>query len=332
MPSLRHWPALIVLCGLLLFVFLDSPLVRHAAVLGLGHCSLQQYAGAPLAPDFLAFGSSRVRHGISPEEINRASHGRLSNNYNIGRAKLSAMRDYLLLRDLVDRGVRPRVVFVELDLDALRPQSGVQPIRLPPHAAMLKYSDLGLLQQAYPDLDVSTRARLTVLEALSKVQGALAALVTGAPLRALLDEQAPAPRDCRARKPMRWGLKYWERRLGRPAADGEPPNPLETRPFQVSPDSPAARQVLFFMARIRELCRQHGIGLVVARHGAIYEPALTPSAVEEVRLLVPEFIQPPPELVRRTWAGFDDRAHMGHDARMLYSHWLTSQLLERAAP
>lgn len=91
--------------------------------------------------------------------------------------------------------------------------------------------------------------------------------------------------------------------------------------------SAAARQVLHLLQQIRALCGQHGIVLLVARQGADREPALAPPVVDALKALVPEFVQPPEDLVRSTWGRFADATHMGPDARALYSRWLAEQVL-----
>jgi hypothetical protein len=321
---MRLWPIVLLAAGLFFLLYIDAPNMRHAAVLGLGNCSVQQYYGIPANPDFLALGSSRVRQGIAPEEIGAESNGRLTRNYNLGRSGLSSPRDYIVLRDLLERGVRPRAVYFELDLNALLRSTDVRLLRVPQYVALLKYSDLYLLQKAQPNMNSVERAQLTALTGLEKLRGAIVAFASGAPFGSAIPV-GQAPHHCRPQDVTAPGIGQRLRAHIKRAQEPE----TDRQMLQLTPDSAEARQVLFFLAGVRALCQQYGIALVVARPGAIGEPGLGAADEAAVKALAPEFVQPPRELAREIWADFDDETHMGSAARVRYTRWLAKVLMER---
>lgn len=327
---MKRIPITVLLLAAAFLASLDSTLVRHASVLGMSECSVRQWLSVPDRLDVAAFGSSRVRAGLSPDAIAQASAGALRSNVNFGRSGLSAMRSYVMLRDLVERGARPRFVFLEVDLEALQTSEPHAAIRPGAQAAFLRYADLASVLEIDGGLGPVGKARLLALTTLDKVRESIIPVLRGA---ALLDAVRPVD------QPVRTCLLANEFALGERgsrelAAQREAMLALHhDRERSYAPGHPRAfqrAQELYYLARIRELLATHGAGLVVARHGAAYEPPLSPAAVAAVRVDVPEFAQPPASLVRATWPTFLDASHLGPDGRAAYSAWLARRLLAPA--
>jgi len=319
------WPKAVLLAALAFLLCLDLAPVRHAVVVGMGDCAVRQFVHLPGHVDMMALGSSRVRAAVSTQAIAAASGGVMSANFNLGRSGLSAMRSYVTLRDTLDRGVRPRVVVLEIDLDALQRRDADGRVRLPLHAAIMRWHDIGLLLDLHSDLSTVERWRLVLLAAAAKVRGAIIPMLGGAPVTGQLGIDAPVA-DCQA------GLDAEQARQGvTELAERRRTAQAALREIALAPaDAPARREELFFVERVRALCLAHGIGLVVVRPGAAYEPVLSPRALADVRALVPEFDEPPAALVQAAWAEFLDASHMGPGARERYSVWLTGRMLEAA--
>ena len=317
------WPVAVLLAALAFLLCVDLTPVRHAAVVGLGGCAVRQITRLPPRVDVVALGSSRVRAGISPAVLTLASGAELAVNMNLGRSGLSAMRSYVTLRDALEQGMRPRFVVFEIDLDALQRADRPGPVRLPLHAGIMRWRDIDLLLQLHHDLPAIDRARLQLLGAAAKVRGAIIPVLGAAPVIGQLGDGALVV-DCQA------GLDAEQARQGAgELAERRGLVPAAAREFSLAPpEAQERRQELFFIDRARELCHEHGIRLVVVRPGAAYEPALSPSALAVVRALVPEFDEPPAEIVEATWSGFLDAYHMGPSARERYSAWLAGRLMQ----
>lgn len=321
----RVWPKVVLLATVAFMLCIDFTTVRHAAVVGMGNCAVRQFVRLPETVDVLALGSSRVRAGISPAIMSSASGGALSANFNLGRSGLSAMRSYVTLRDALERGVRPRFVYLEIDIDALaRTEDRLQ---LPMHSAIMRWRDIGLLLELHSDFTPIERLRLRLLAAAAKVRGAILPVLGGAPLTGLLGGNGPVL-GCQdgldAVQARRGASELAERRLIVPAVARE----LDLAPAE----SRARREELYFVDRVRALCRKHGIRLLVARPGAAYEPALSERSLQQVRALVPEFDEPPADVVKASWGGFLDAYHMGPLARERYSAWLAARFMQAPGP
>lgn len=70
---------------------------------------VRESAGRPL---ILAFGSSRVETGLQPDVLNEPGDGPLV--FNFGLTGAAPIQEWLAFRRLLDDGVRPRTVFIEI--------------------------------------------------------------------------------------------------------------------------------------------------------------------------------------------------------------------------
>lgn len=316
------WIGLIFALGISFLGYIDSPRVRHGSVLGLGSCSVKQYYMIPEKPDLLTFGSSRVRQGISPESIKTASKGQINSVYNLGRSGISTHREFIILRDLLEKGIRPRAVFIELDIDSLLSENDSKFRYIPENAVFMKYSDLRLLLESSPALTHNEELRMIALSYLEKIRGAIATFVSGAPFTIITHRSSP-PTHCRVPKTSTINLGQHIRARIHQAHE----TVTSTRPTQNPSNTKTAQRTLFFINKIRALCKDNGISLIIARPGAVDEVPLSAEQEAIIRATVPEFVQPADQIVRRTWNGFDDETHMGHHARVVYSTWVAELLL-----
>jgi hypothetical protein len=314
---------------------LDAAVLRQASVVGMGECSIRQFLSLPRDIDFLALGSSRVRSGISTQAMERASGGVLRNNFNFGRSGMSAMRSYITLRDVIERGARPRVVFMEVDLDAFQDVNTSSPIKMPANAAFMKYSDVELMLEYPEGLSTLSAMRLRLLTWLDKVRGSIIPMLALDPLSGQLrSPRTPVPScqepaDFEQTRPGKQEMEALRHRLSERSADFA----VSTREMrQGSATSPKRQQELFFVAKARELARGLGVTFLVARHGSAYEPPLSRGAVAQIRLEIPEFVQAPDSVIRESWKDFVDIPHMGPVAREQYSAWLAEYIVNVTKP
>lgn len=330
---MRWLPVAVLAVAAAFLTTLDAVAVRQASVVGMGKCSVRQLLNLPQRIEFIALGSSRVRAGISTEAIEHTLGSAPSSAFNFGRSGLSTLRSYITLRDAMDRGVRPRYVFLEVDLDALQDAQDASPIKMPVNAAFMKYADTALMLELPEGRSSLSIARLCLLTLLDKIRGSVIPVLSMDPLWATLQPGAAPVASCQA------GADFERTERGERALDALRRNlPARgaaddhaVREYRAGANGSAARQQeLLFVGKVRELAHAHGATLLVARHGQAYEPPLSESAIEAVHRDVPEFVQAPADVVRATWADFLDATHMGPQARVIYSTWLAG-LMSRPA-
>lgn len=327
---MRVWPVSLIILAFSFLSSLDSILVRHAAVIGMAKCSVEQVVNMPSQVDLLALGSSRVLEGISTSTIEAASHGTIRRSFNLGRTDLSALRSYVILRDILERGIKPTIVFVEVNINALMDGGSQDQVKIPPHSAIMKFSDIGVLVESHKELGNVELHRLKVLAIFEKVRGSIIPILSGVPVLAWLRAGKQPISDCMdtySEKQLRIGQEQLEKHRLAYLSTHRVGKPIETDYRPRATVSASWRQELFFLEKIRALCQARGIALVVSRHWRAYEPPLSDSALAEIKTLIPEFEYPPKDLIRHTWAYFRDVAHMGPKAREIYSEWLTSRLM-----
>lgn len=332
---MRIVPVAVLALAAVFLLSLDATVVRQASVVGMGDCSIRQFVNLPQNVDLLALGSSRVRTGISTEAIVQASGGRLRSNFNFGRSGLSALRSYITLRDAVDRGVRPRFIFMEVDLDALQDTNVSSPIKMPGNVAFMKYADLGVMLEAPHELRMSAKTRLYLLTLLDKVRGSIIPVLAMDPLWGHFRAPGPPVASCQDRADSditERGRAELEAVRQRELVRNQDTRSMHRAFRPGAAESPLRQQELLFIGKVRELARKLGAVLVVARQGSAYEAPLSDDAIAQIRRDTPEFAQPPDDVVRASWAHFTDAAHMGPRAREIYSAWLAQRLLTVASP
>src|SRR5688572_23352902 len=105
--------------SLAFLVWIDTSYVRYTIESDRGNCSIWQIIRLPRDVDAIAIGSSRVRRGFDPKFVVSLDDGRLRSVYNLGRRGRDVIRNYVMFRDLLERGVRPKFAYIEINIDAL---------------------------------------------------------------------------------------------------------------------------------------------------------------------------------------------------------------------
>jgi hypothetical protein len=326
------WPAL-VLFSLSLFLFWSNqPRFRHGFVAEIQTCSVLQLAQLPKGADFLAIGSSRVLMGLQPETVEAASAGHVLNVYNLGRVRRSIERSYSIFRDLLEAGLRPRYVFLEVSQDRLAARSRDE-LPLPRDAAFLRYGDAFHYLEALPGIPWVERVHFAVRHIIRKMDMSIRHVFSGAALEHSLIQQDSAPKVCR-------GDESFLVAPGHARAIAHQKRIFQARhgDLSIAVDdsfrtgrSQRTDVELYFIELVRELARQHDVTLLVGMYWRAFQPPLSERALVELRELVPELVYPPPELVRSSWDGFVDKGHMDAPARHLYSEWLGQLLAQRGS-
>ena len=314
---------LVFLGGVLWLV--ETPFARNTVVGNTGDCGAQQLELLPREVTFLAFGSSRVRAGLSAELVEDYSDGALAPAYNLGRSGINIVRTYRMLRDLLDRGVRPAVIYVEVDLLALA-SGPSRPVAKPRQdVGVLTFGDIiattALLPETTP---ATTRVHVATLAVLQKLRSELVLLLSGRFARNYVAMPSEAQRVC-------WRTYYDERtRRKRQAVKAqrdafvEEYGELETAlrsDVRIGTGWRAERE-LHYLDRIRELAEANDIALIVGRHWRAYEPPLSDESIAAIKARIPEFEFPSQQVVRESWRHFLDRTHMFKKARAAYTRWL----------
>ncbi len=330
----RWIPPGLVLLALSAFIWWsDQPRFRHAFVAELQTCSVHQLAHLPESTDFVALGSSRVLMGFDPEALEQASGGLVHHAYNLGRVRRSVERSYRILRDVVDAGIRPQFVLVELSQDRL---SGRAQGRLPVlrSAGFMRYSDAWMYLQAVPSMPLLERLHFVVLNQLRKLDSSVKHALSAQAWKHVFGS-APQAADkvCLGdasfltapdhERAIAHQKRIYQQRFGDLGTAFD-----DTFRWRAS----ARTEVeLYFLQRMRALAAKHGMTVLVGVHWRAFQPPLSPRAIDEIRSRIPEFVYPPAEVVRSSWAGFVDKGHMDAPARRLYSEWLGSVLTDIAA-
>lgn len=326
--SLRLIPplAVILLCvGFLIWI--DRPEYRYALAGNARECSAYQLINLPESVDFVAIGSSRVRRGIDSELLMQKSKGLISDAYNLGRPGRSALRNLRVLRDILGRPNDLKFAFVEIDVDLLFSNRKDGGLGFGPASAFLSHADIPDVYAHSLD-NPALQAFATARFEYDKIRYSLVGLFSGLIWDTYQSLDQPAPRACWqpnfdkvfsgkiARERNTWRRRY---------------DDLQTATIQESiKNSFIVKQQLELLDEIRQLASEHNITFLVSRQGAAYEPPLSNETVEAIKAIIPEFVYPPQNLVRRTWKHFADNHHYDTEARNMYTKWLARQFVKAA--
>jgi len=334
MRAERWIPPGLVLLALSAFLWWsDQPRFRHAFVAELQACSVQQLAHLPKSTDFVALGSSRVLMGLDPHVLEQASGGLVHDAYNLGRVRRSVERSYRTLRDVVDAGIRPQFILLELSQDRLSGRTRTR-LPVPRDAGYMRYSDAWMYLQAMPSMPLPERLHFVVLNQLRKLESSVKhAFSASAWQHVFSDTPKAVDKVCLGdasfltasehKRAIAHQKRIYQHRFG----------DLDTAfddTFRWG-ESVRTEVELYFLQRVRALAAQHGMTVVVGVHWRAFQPPLSPRAIDELRSRIPEFVYPPEEVVRSSWEGFVDKGHMDAPARRLYSEWLGSVLIDTAS-
>ncbi len=328
----RALSALLPLCLLATLAaciaFSDAVGFRHSFVFNSPSCAVRQVRHLPEHTDFIAIGSSRVRRGIDMGLLEADPDLELRGAFNFGRPGRNPARNLAMLQDILDRGIRPGHIYVEIDLDALASVDDGLALPVMRDASFLTWQHLwsmSLSPQSRPWLE---RLHLGLRHLHAKLNGAIVNTVSGQYLGLQKLKTGPHERVC------------WRDSFDTPTATNQFRKARGKQQFEARfGDLSQAWDQEFVPGRgwrfeteldqlqkLRELARSHGIGLVISRHWAAYQPPLTPQSIERIQALVPEFVYPDESLVRSSWDGFFDQSHMDSPARAQFTNWLIEQL------
>lgn len=316
------WPWGVLLIVLLIGLIADSTPVRHSGTPSMGRCGVNQFENLPLHPSVIAFGSSRVREGIDPFALDVALHSIGEPSVNVGRTGLSSMRSFVMLRDVLARGVRPHAVVFEIDLQALEGGVPGNPISAPQFAAYMTWKDVVHVAAPFSELSELNRLRLIALTAMAKFGGSVIALLGAGPLHTW--DAAALQMHCRSAAYDLMLVNAANLRNGLTSkttpTKGTAP-PLVT---QAGLRSPNALQELYYIGLARALCKSQRITFVAIRPKMRGELPLSKASLDELLNVVPEFREPSADEASKMEPGYADDKHMGAPARDLYSKWLAS--------
>lgn len=325
----RLGAALAALTGVMLIVSADWPAVRFASVGNSQDCAARQLIDLPQQIDVAVLGSSRIRRGISPDQLSEELGQGLSGVYNFGRPGRQIRRSESNISYLLDTGRTPKVVVLEADIDLFRFE-GSGKWNLPdPEAGYLKYSELFNLVP--PDLE-QDYGNLWSKAIKAKIGQTVALHVTGLTTKVQRARRIPNHTVC-------WMNRYDRetdtKRLSRErkaeemtAQFGNVETAFDDR--FIGADSVAAQMELASIERVRARLGAVGARLIVIRPNGYSEPPLSDAVVQKLQALIPEFVVPPTDLTRTLGKTNIDEAHFGLEGRTLFTHWLAGVIKQEA--
>jgi hypothetical protein len=327
--TLRALPiAGLLTCGVFLLIS-DFVWYRHNLVRNAHACHVRQIVRFPQDSAFILLGSSRVRRGIDPKEVEAASGGVLRHGMNLARPSNGIARNFSILQDVYARQAKPRVVFLEIDLDSLTAASAAESIRTYKvgRFSPVRQSNY-LLEFTALDWFPDPVRLLAVAQLYTYRLGYLITILfDGKLLESLRQLQRPASDIC-------WLRMFGPRRLTPHEAARTTSVPVGAAPS--TPTSPRLRddwalhRELVYLREIRSLVGKHGGVLVISRVPKRSDGPLTQSSLARIHSVIPEFIYPPADLLTRLAPFYKDSRHFDAVARQQYSRWLAGVLVERS--
>ncbi len=314
----------IIIVGTVAVAGFDHAAVRYPAVsVNARSCVFGQMMGMPEDAAVLLFGTSRVDRGLLPDVMSEEL-GDGEAVYNLGRPDGHMYRHVLMLRDLLERGVRPKVVVFELEIANFFAH-GDQAVAHYPYAATLKWADI---RQA-ADRWLLPRRLPLVSEgqiALSKLSDGIELTIGRAPFDALAAAGKPAAVRCVLRsfyKVTEGGERQKaEAYAAVMAAHPEWPNAWGNA-TPVWTTMPAISELETARA-VEKLAGQYGFQLILFRMPPY--AGLAPSAALRSQMAqeIPEFVFASDELYRLPPEDFMDAHHLSRSGAAKVSRWLAS--------
>ncbi len=312
----------------------ETPSMRFASVRNSHSCSATQLRNIPKDADAFFIGSSRIRRGISAEAVESHSEGALESAWNLGRPSRQALRSYSIVAQLVKRDIKPKVVVVEVDLNAIRLDDPKGWTWKQDEAGFLSFGEIFNLPGNAFTQTPGPGFALIADGFRKKLKQMVQLHLTGTSLKVFSQRNDPAQRVCwnegfdvQKQAKLKKQTKQYKEVV---EVFGDPSTSFDTR-FRED-DSPRRRVELEALSHIRQLARANGIHLVVIRPQAFAEPPLSSDVVSRIQALIPEFRYPPEALVRELSDKHIDRSHFGPEGRELYSKWLAETILGELSP
>jgi hypothetical protein len=329
------WPALVLAALFLFLVWADTPGFRHGIVQGQQACAVNQILSLPPEADFIVIGSSRARQGVDPKLLKDASEGRIRMPMNFARNGKGAARHFTLLDDLLARGARPTSVLFELDIDRLMSIEQPNSIPVPHDIGFQSFATVFESFFVHPQRPVVERLHNVALKVLLKTRSALVYVLSGDAVshqyQAFKSDGVAAV--CRpesvVRRPVhvrryQISIEKFDKLFGPSRATAEDDR------FSLG-NTLHAQIELFYLRKMRSIADKHQVQLLVTRLWRAGQPPLSEQSLARIRAIIPEFIYPPAEHVRDSWANFLDASHLDPTGREAYSRWLAEEVSRRAS-
>lgn len=315
-------------------VSLEDPEFRFGSAGNARQCLANQIINMPEDPDIVLLGSSRLRRGVSPEQMVEDLGGDLK-VYNLGRSGFSTPRSYVLLRTLYDKGARPSVVVVEAELEAMRGVFARDKVRQRADwkvdsAAALGFRDMLDIPRSVFDAGVFGQMAFVGAGIARKIEMGIEQTLTGERVKVApgqpvdtvcMLKRFDAPDDKRLARQERAKKQY---ETAQAEVFGDLDTALDDR-HDIAENS-YTRAELAYLQRIRDLVDAHGGELLVVRLFPFRSPPISDTVRTRLTELVPEHRSPPESLYREVADMFADVTHFNRQGREIYTRWLSTEI------
>lgn len=321
-----------ILAVLSLALLFSDTMVFRALMAKEFECSFAQIKNMPADADFLAMGSSRVQIAIDPDLLQERSES-IDHAFNLAKVGSSPERNYSWLKSLLQKGLRPKAVYVEVDLRQVGNLQSRPKWKRSAYAPMASYA-VQFEQVNFYQLSVLEDFYIVSDSIIKKLDASAAILTGGRLLQAARADfkNNNAPNACvvksfshkRKKKSIR-DIKRWKRKFNK----YQKQSGSEFREnFDLGSDWGSKRE-LYFLDRVQELSEEYNFELVVSRPWMSYERPLSPEDLAEIRTVIPNFAFPPESVVKETWPLFHNPRHMSFEAGDIYTVWLAQTIEKR---
>lgn len=321
-----------ILAVLSLGLLFSDTMVFRALLAKEFECSFAQMKNIPTNVDFLAIGSSRVQIAIDPDLLQARSES-IDHAFNLAKVGSSPERNYSWLKDLLRKGLRPKAVFVEVDLRKVGSSEMQSKWKRSAFAPMASF-DVQFEQVNIYHLSALEKFYIVSDSIVKKLDASAAIYTEGRLLHALRTNfnnshaptacvvkgffDPPNKRSVRDMKRVKREFRKFQKRTGSKFREN----------FEVGSDWGSKRE-LYFLDQIRKLSEEYKFELVVSRPWMAYERPLSPEDIAEIKSVIPDFVFPPTNIIKETWPLFHNKKHMSFEAGDIYTEWLAQTIEER---
>jgi hypothetical protein len=331
------FPVTVLLIFISFIWWSDQPEFRYNFVGNSQECSVGQILGVKdKTLDFVALGSSRIRRGLSPEDIELASHGDIRFAVNFGRPGRSIARSYQMLEDVLVKKGRIKYAIVEFDLARLLDEPNMQSYKFETnHDNFLEYTTLLSRINFNPSEPLWRRVHASVKSIFIKLRTSLIYFISGkisingsskgnrfekVCWLPNFDEQSPQKKYALEEKRVRMEGGYGPGLYTTATADFNLND-------EVSRNLKFFSLELYYMNKIIRLANKHSFKVYFTQLPSSYDPPLSRKAILNIKALVPNFFYPREDLIRANMTFFNDINHMDKHSRKAYSQWIASELI-----
>ncbi|WP_095590591.1 hypothetical protein [Actibacterium ureilyticum] len=332
---LRTAAALGILCVCIaLPLSIDRPEIRFGSAGNSQKCLANQIINMPTDVNILLLGSSRMRRGLDPEQLSK-SIAQNPKVYNLGRPGFSASRSYVMLRELFDSGIRPSLLVVEAETEALRGALNTKKYARPftwraDTSSVFSFKDHLTFPVAIAETGYLGWSFIVGNGLLSKIERGLALKLADDIFET--DPSQPAKTVCMREtfdNPTPVGIARAERKKARiekilNKQFDDLDHEFDDR-FNFE-DNSFSRAEFHYLQKIRELAQQYDAALIVIRPHHYRSPPPDDNVRAKLTHLIPEYLAPPEQVYRQTAREFMDRSHLNPKGREIYTRWLSQEI------